>query len=205
MDILYDGKCVGCGKINVENNLPSLSFHHRNSKVKEHVWKQLKRLEVKKIADILRKEDAVCLCSNCHRMIHFVYFKDKINEILTDSGLENLDIYKKENQEYYIKLFDNIKTFKFKIQKIIDPLKTIAQIGFAWERYLIHIYRITELKGRNEFTPKDIVYSLDLYAVHRTKDASFIKLIDLGYIKKISNTHRYLLTKSGLEKAKQLL
>jgi predicted transcriptional regulator len=61
------------------------------------------------------------------------------------------------------------------------------------------------LKNKNEFTPKELAYSLDLYEIHRRENDPFINLVDLGYIEKLGNTHKYIITITGIEKVREIL
>ncbi len=114
---LFDGKCVGCGKINVYNNLPALTFHHRDPKIKEESWsKNLRFLEIKKIVEIMKKKDMICLCANCHRFLYSTQFTQNYHEIFLKIGIDDSTI--KKMGKILETLIKNIKGFKPKSIKI---------------------------------------------------------------------------------------
>lgn len=59
-------KCSMCG----ESRIPCLEFHHKNPKEKESEIRVLlhARMKTKLLKELQR---CVCVCSNCHRMIHY--------------------------------------------------------------------------------------------------------------------------------------
>ena len=84
---LFNGKCIGCQEIKFDNNLPSLGFHHTLPSKKDKIikWDKISKYSIKKITSLLIDEKCVCLCSNCHSMIHSKTFRSNINEILGDN------------------------------------------------------------------------------------------------------------------------
>jgi uncharacterized protein YqgV (UPF0045/DUF77 family) len=109
IEILYNGACIGCEDININDKLPALEFHHRNPKKKEFKWENLSKLPINKIIIILKNEDCVCLCKNCHSLIHSVNFEQFYKEIFErDTSLINLV------EEKYLILKENINNFSFK-------------------------------------------------------------------------------------------
>ncbi|MFX0022688.1 MAG: hypothetical protein ACFE9S_10200 [Candidatus Hermodarchaeota archaeon] len=80
---LFYGKCVGCEEITVQTNLPSLGFHHILPPQKEVVikWDKISRLNIKEIAYLLKTEKCICLCSNCHSILHSKHFISNIDTI----------------------------------------------------------------------------------------------------------------------------
>ena len=75
IEILYRGACIGCGNIKIEGKLPALEFHHRNPNVKEFKWEKLSKYPITKIITILKNEDCICLCKNCHSLVHSINFE----------------------------------------------------------------------------------------------------------------------------------
>ena len=67
--ILYKGgKCAVCGiEYNGENGA-IFDFHHISLEEKELEWGKLRARSWESIKKELDKE--ICLCSNCHRLIH---------------------------------------------------------------------------------------------------------------------------------------
>ena len=107
---LFNGECIGCGEITVENNLPSLGFHHKSASKKEKVikWDFISKYKLNKIADLLIKEDCTCLCTSCHVLIHSINFEKFIEEILGErySNLTN------KVRSLYKEIFNNIHNYK---------------------------------------------------------------------------------------------
>lgn len=67
--ILYKGgKCAVCGIEYDGSNGAIFDFHHLNPKEKEYEWGKLRARSWNSIKEELDKE--ICLCSNCHRLIH---------------------------------------------------------------------------------------------------------------------------------------
>ena len=65
----FGGRCEICG---YNKNFASLTFHHREPKIKEVSWTKLKLRSIDKI----RKELEKCqlLCNNCHGEVHHPSF-----------------------------------------------------------------------------------------------------------------------------------
>ncbi len=208
---LFDGKCIGCGKITVRNNLSSLSFHHRQPEIKESIWSDnLRYLEIEEIAKIIIQEDMVSLCSNCHRMIESYQFERNSQIILNRANYNNREDYDKKIHKYYQKLRQNIRNFRFKDKEIIDHLRLIFQWhrGDIWKLYLIHAYKIVKLKGKNLFTKKDMAYSLDVDEIQRGMEKPFQKLILYEFVKVIDENafkHEFILTEKGKREAERVL
>ena len=100
---LYNGKCVGCA----EDKLPTLQFHHKDPKQKTYEkWSDLSSLNISKIMEKLKSDNAICLCANCHSMTESSQFKENIGEIV-----ENRDLL--ELRRYYNRLNQNIKKYSF--------------------------------------------------------------------------------------------
>lgn len=143
IDYLFNGKCVGCGKMTVFNNLPCLEFHHTDSNVEQKLrWRKIKHLDIKTIINRLLNEKCVCLCKNCHKLIESYQFSKYSIEIL---GIDKGQIVKNE----FHKLVNNIQ--KHNIVKNINlyPILVEFMLDKAWKRALLCIYKITETK-RNE-------------------------------------------------------
>ncbi|MFX1340545.1 MAG: hypothetical protein ACFFDK_18190, partial [Promethearchaeota archaeon] len=106
---LFDGKCVGCRSVNVEKNLPSLNFHHLDPSKKDIIvkWQEINHLDLKEIFKLMRKEECVCLCANCHIIIDSNRFLKNIDKILNS---KKAVLFKKEIN----KIFKNIEMYKDK-------------------------------------------------------------------------------------------
>jgi hypothetical protein len=113
---LYNGRCIGCG----ENNLASLVFHHRDTRKKTFFkYDALRYTKIEKIEKKLIKDDAICLCGNCHRMIEAPYFENNHKEILGNRCSQEI-------KNIYQNLKSNIKNFRFpeNILKQYPQIKT---------------------------------------------------------------------------------
>ncbi len=61
----FGGKCEICG---YNKNFASLTFHHKDSKIKDFSWTKLRLKSMDKIEKELKK--CQLLCNNCHGEIH---------------------------------------------------------------------------------------------------------------------------------------
>ena len=103
VDRLYNGGCIGCG----EKNLATLQFHHRDRDKKTfQKYDKLRYTTLQKIEKILIKDDAVCLCGNCHRMITTKHYEKNHQEIV---GIK----YSQEIKKIFFNLKENIKNYEF--------------------------------------------------------------------------------------------
>ena len=108
IEILYNATCVGCGDINIVEKLPTLEFHHLNPSIKEFKWEHISKYNINKIINILKNEDCICLCKNCHSLVHSIIFEQFFNEIFEkDTSTINLV------EEKYFNLKENIENFSF--------------------------------------------------------------------------------------------
>ena len=110
IEILYSGACIGCEDININDKLPALEFHHRNPIKKEFKWEHLSKYPIDNIINILKNEDCICLCKNCHSLIHSINFKQYLDEIFEKEHASLIDLVK----ENYLMLIENINSFSFK-------------------------------------------------------------------------------------------
>lgn len=103
VDRLYNGKCISCG----EKNIATLQFHHRDKNKKTfEKYDKLRYTTIEKIEKKLIKDDAVCICGNCHRMTEAYNFKKNHQEIIGNKHDRELTIF-------YDNLKEAIKSFKF--------------------------------------------------------------------------------------------
>lgn len=108
IEMLYEGVCIGCGNITTKENLPALEFHHRNPEKKEFKWEKLSKHPINNIITILKNEDCICLCKNCHSLVHSVNFEQFYEEIFErDTSSINLV------EEKYLIINENIHNFSF--------------------------------------------------------------------------------------------
>ncbi len=101
----------------IQESLPSLVFHHNNgsndSKIK---WQILRNLSFDDIIKTLVDENCICLCGNCHKMIHTLNFEKNAQKIVKKE-------YLSEIKTFYTILRKYIYDFKFKKLNITDPFK----------------------------------------------------------------------------------
>jgi len=143
IDYLFNGKCVGCGNINIFNNLACLEFHHTEPYVEQKLrWQKIKDLNIKTIIYKLLNEKCVCLCKNCHKLIDSHQFRKYSIEIL---GIPKGKLAKNKFQ----KLANNIQKHNIVKNSDIFPIIIEFMLDKAWKRALLCIYKITETK-RNE-------------------------------------------------------
>lgn len=148
---MYGGTCIGCRKVSIQSNLPAFNFHHFKieKKAKGTSWRDIRRLRVEEIANIFYRENCICLCANCHRMLHGINFKKNFNYILEDNLAKKTELIIKQ-------IKDNINNFKFKKLKIQDQFIREFKTGEVWKKYLFIIYYFSKKKK------KDIIESTEL-------------------------------------------
>jgi len=108
IDVLFKGICIGCEQVKTHNALSVLEFHHRNPNIKEFKWEHIAKYHLEEILSIIKNEDCVCLCKNCHALIHSKHFEQYSNEIFGESSSLISIINKK-----FDNLRNNITSFKF--------------------------------------------------------------------------------------------
>ncbi len=107
---LYGGKCIACGKITANENLPALHFHHRggnNLHPGSETFNAIKNKEFSLMKKQLEEENCIPICGNCHKMERTFHFKNHYEEIVNPK-------YWNQIKEFYEAIEDNIKKFKFK-------------------------------------------------------------------------------------------
>jgi len=201
---LYGGKCVACRKATVQKNLPSLQFHHtlRSKKVSEK-WEDYSHLDVMKIVNILQKEKCVCLCANCHILIHSTRFEKHIN--LIHPKIEQ------EVKELFSKIKMNIYHQKFKSIEINDPFYKEFGFGDAWKKYLIQIGKLYGIYNPKSFTSKELAISLkitDRYLrriLKRLENEVFIEIVEESIMTSNGRTPiKYKLSEKGINTIQEL-
>lgn len=211
---IFDGACIGCGEIHVRNNLPSFDFHHRheNSEEAKSSWGEFRKYEITKINRILREEECVAICSNCHRIITHFRFIKHIDKILG----KNYEIIRDKAKLKYKKIVSNINNFKFKNVEIKDPLKKQIEYGEGWKKYLNAIYEIIKEKNNLQFTSKELTLTLKISI--NSINSYLKKLVNLDLIILFKETENiregklimgvnpriYELTELGIKEAKLL-
>jgi len=92
---LFNGECIACKKVNIFNNLPALTFHHRDPSKKQNKLTNLLNLSCKKLYAIIIQEDIICLCGNCHSLIHSDYFfhiESALENLISNSSVKNVKL-----------------------------------------------------------------------------------------------------------------
>ena len=155
---LFNGKCVGCGKVTVNSNLPALDGHHLKKVDDKSLWKEIADLDCEDILKIYIKEGIISLCANCHRIIHSV-FHDYIEEIFKDHYLESkLQNFKCIVKENFNQIMKNINNFQFDLEVINfnSPLKVNEFASRdAWKLRLIQMYYGIKKLNIKSFRRKD--------------------------------------------------
>jgi len=197
---LYEGRCLGCGKICDKDSLPSFVFHHR-SKKKINSWTNMKSVNFNRIFNWLKRDDCVCLCANCHSMLHSTLFLKYAEIILKDKNLK-LGI---KNEVY--DLITKIKKYKFKDKIVINFLKRRYSYGKLWKEYLEHIYNIS--CNTNSDLVKFSALERSLRKRNVTREILDVleekKLIKIDIHKSFSRYPVIKLNKSGIKLAEESL
>lgn len=200
---LYDGKCIACGN----SDLISLEFHHLNvnSKHNKSKWEYLETCNSKKIMEILIKENIVCICSNCHTILHS-RFHEFAHEIL--NGFFNiLDVkkYLKKIRNDYGRIKTNIQNFKFNDINFRSPLELEIPHTEVWKIHLLKIFYYMKYKNTDFFKVYDLKPVIKISIKHIYKHLHrFIEMKFIGINNPNSHYKKYFLTDLGHEKIKQL-
>ena len=199
-EYLFNGRCAGCGEITVFNNLPSLEFHHIGFIVEEKLrWKKIKHLNIKEIITMLLEERCICLCANCHKLIHSYQIAKYSVEILGE-------IKGQEAKDEYNKIVSNIQKFNIVKNIRLHPILVEFAIDKKWKKVLLCAYNITKKKRKNEFTNEDIRNCLKLSDTryhtrefsdtwYHTRELTDMGLIDVLLVR--SKEKFFFLTKKG--------
>ena len=178
---IYEGGCITCGKVTVFNNLPSLIFHHLETNKKEkNVWRTIQTKSIKDIITILREEKCICVCSNCHRLLHTPYFvSDIINHLGTEKRIKAISFFESMKKR--------INNFKFREDTFKDPLKLKYKYGRKWQEYLAIIYKYCQNKNDFHFSSLDLkkILKVGIHAINNNlKILLNQKLIEISREKK---------------------
>ena len=184
IEYLYDGSCVGCGNLDVSNNIMSLEFHHVignedyiDGKGKLR-WSDVEHLNIVDIIRRLKSEDCVCICANCHIFLHSNAFVDFSSIILNDElGISVKDLFKF--------ITNNIKSFKIVEKNSSLPLIYDFALDKAWKKALVCSYQITESKNLNEFNASELANCLNINQTSVPYQLN--QLLELGFIERIDH------------------
>lgn len=202
---LFNGECIACRCIATLRNLPALQFHHklRSKKVSEK-WENYSNLGINKIATILQKEECVCVCSNCHTLIHSTSFEKYINQI--DSRIEQ------NVKNLYSKIKLNITHYKFINIELKDPFYKEFGFGDAWKKYIIQIGKMYGIYNPRAFTSKELAMALkitDRYlrrVLNGLMIDNFIEFVEKSIITSKGRTPiKYKLSEKGINTIKDII
>ncbi len=194
INYLYNGRCAGCGKKTIHNNLPCLEFHHIDPNLTEEKlrWKNISQLNIKEIITMLLKERCLCLCKNCHELLTSHQFFKYSVEIL---GKIKGKLAKNE----YTTLVNNIQKFNIVKNKRLYPILMEFTLDKAWKRALLCVFNIIKMNNINEYTNKELSNCLNDPQTKRfsrkLSDMKLISLLRYGG----SNEKVYFLTKKGYD------
>ena len=205
---LYDGKCVGCEDIDVTNNIMSLEFHHimnnedfLNEKAKLR-WTDIEHLNILDIIRLLKSENCVTLCANCHIFLHSNAFVDFSSKILNEKLGE---IVKTSHQS----IKNNVKKYKIVEKNNLLPLIYEFALDKAWKKALVCSYQITESKNLNEFNASELANCLNINQTSVTYQLN--QLLELRFIGRIKhknlqhNIKLYRITNQGYTELDSIL
>lgn len=201
---LYNGKCIVCGS-QAYKNLPSMIFHHRNEKQKTLVWGDLRDLDCVEILKSLISENCVCICSNCHGVLHST-FNSNIEEILKGIFTENeINKFSSEINQILSRINYAIISFKFNLEtiKFISPLKYAINQNDIWKIKMLKIFSYLE---QSEFRTKDIMSLCNNNYSNAYEIIS--KLVEKGlliHVKREGFTQNYYkFSEEGIKRVKEL-
>ncbi|MHA2124777.1 MAG: hypothetical protein ACXABO_03480 [Promethearchaeota archaeon] len=203
---LYEGRCVGCREVSVENNLTALEFHHYDGEVENKLkWESLETLDTTLIAEQLINQKCLCLCSNCHSLIHS-RFNEFAVEIL--NKFYNQDLLKQKVEEIesnFRKIFNNISSFEIKHNTLRSKplLKLSIPHTDNWIIHLLKIYYFSRKFENKIFKAYDLENILNISIRHIYKHLNRFK--KEGYIENSKLLRgKFIFTDSGLNKVKEL-
>lgn len=194
---------IGCGKFNVFNNLPALTFHHRDPVIKNVKIEEIFRgNDCKTIYEIILKEDVVCLCANCHSLLD-TNLHLHLDYIFNDT-MEN---FKKNYKMMHRKLIRNINNFKIKQLEVKSPLKLEFGHKEIWELNLLEAYFFLQENQISNFWTSEFIKSFNYERQYANEIMN--KLEKKGYLRKVTEKHhiqvKYEMTNKGKNNVKVLI
>ena len=204
IEAIFDGKCIGCEEVTVLNNLSALEFHHRDPSIKEKTFRNLAfhdDLSCPEIARELINEKTMCLCKNCHAMIHW---GDNFKKFARKGDDELIDVSK-----LIQKITANCDKFTTPRLSISDPFKIL--VNPLSRKSLIRAYQVyLSKKGTRDKT----IFSRDLKErfnlTTRTARRNLDELVEQGFVEKLSGKgenqrNLYSFLEEGISAAKELI
>ncbi|MGB5912143.1 MAG: hypothetical protein WBH31_13200, partial [Promethearchaeia archaeon] len=181
---LYDAKCVACG-LKANKNLPSMVFHHLDESVKDFTWFDLRDFDCVEILDLLIKEKCICMCSNCHSILHSNYphhVKEIMKGLYTEKGIETFTL---KLDTILNSINQNITGFKFNLEKVNfnSPLKYEIDQNDIWKTKTLKIFLYCKQIKQNEFRTNDIMilFNNNYHSAYEI----ITKLLEKGYLNKV--------------------
>lgn len=157
-----NGTCIVCKKINIPINLPAFKIHHREPRLKDLTWDKLQDLDCEEILRILKKENCVIICSNCHSIFHSNYgllIKDILKDLLNEKDKR---IFEKKVNQLYNSLEKRINEYEIDFENINfkSPLKLEFPQQDVWKKQLLSIYYFSQRANLNVFTVNNLSFFL---------------------------------------------
>jgi len=185
----FNGKCLNC-KADILK-LPTLEFHHPNSKYKVNSWKSLRAKSYEDTLHLLKNDKVIVLCKNCHILLGSVNFKVFANLIL----LPSLFLNTPDELKNKINIF--LKNNQFIINKLKQDKYYISRAKYIIKKWIKKRYIIEQLYrgkciGCEEITVKNNLPSLGFHHILPSRKENVIKWDNISKfsLKKISNLLR---------------
>ena len=123
-------------------------FHHVKKSLKnKSKWQDLQDQDCDTILHSLIDEQCVCLCSNCHSIIHSNYvsnFRSIFKNILSNQEILNLKA-KLRDLTYKIKKMISSFHFNLDIVNFDSPLKNDIPTEEIWKIKMLEVYNLLKL------------------------------------------------------------
>lgn len=196
---LYGGKCLYCH----EKDLRCLTLHHRDIKVKNKVrWKNLRDKNCKKIIKILKNQNCICLCSNCHSFIDSSFHNCVENVFKSLLKKEKIREITKYVRRTYKNIINKINKFEFS-----DQISDYSPLDINFEKILLlRLYFLKKVKSFPFFTNSilDFIYSQSYHHIY-THIEGFISKNLLATFKSLGNDKVFRLSKRGNSKIERII
>jgi predicted transcriptional regulator/5-methylcytosine-specific restriction endonuclease McrA len=199
---IYKGRCIGCEEVTIFNDLPSLEFHHKieiDNDVK-YKWKDLENLKSKDIMHLLIEQNCICLCSNCHLLVHS-RFNEFAEEIMKDIfNSKKISYYSEIIKQKSEKIQKNIQKYNINQNAInfCNPLTLEMPHTENWKTHFSKIHDYLKKKEKELFSAYELVDVLGITPRHIYKYLN--RFIDRGYIAKDERRRgRFFFTEKGFD------
>ncbi len=212
---LFKGRCIACEEIVINDFLPALELHHRKhqNNEKKSTWREISYENCKNISFIIRMENCICLCTNCHKLV-----RSKLN-IHIDNILRELRL----PRDLSINIINRYKSLMKKINDFLIPYdidnpKSCLELDFSypydiWKIRLFQLYNYTINKKSNIFSINELTEIFGFirkkvkYNIDRFKSFNYVKEFELNDLNKDNGTKiqkYYYITELGLLKARDI-